>query len=43
MCNFLFGDGAVRSLSDDTAPALLKQLGNRADGQLLGDGPTRQP
>ena len=40
--NFLFGDGAVRSLNDDIDLALLEQLGNRADGKLLTDGPTRQ-
>jgi prepilin-type N-terminal cleavage/methylation domain-containing protein len=40
--NFLFGDGAVRALSDDTAPAVLRQLGHRADGQLLTSGPTRE-
>jgi prepilin-type N-terminal cleavage/methylation domain-containing protein len=39
--NFLFGDGAVRSLSKDTTPAVLQQLGHRADGKLLTEGPTR--
>ena len=39
--NFLFGDGAVRSLSKDISPAVLQQLGHRADGKLLKDGPTR--
>ncbi len=43
VCNFLFGDGAVRSLGDETSAAVLRQLGNRADGTLLTDGPTRQP
>ncbi len=40
--NFLFGDGAVRSLNDDIDLNLLEQLGNRASGKLLTDGPTRQ-
>ena len=39
--NFLFGDGAVRTVSADIAPAALRQLGNRHDGELLEDGPTR--
>jgi len=39
--NFLFGDGAVHSLSDSTTPAVLQQLGHRADGKLLTEGPTR--
>ena len=39
--NFLFGDGAVHSLSKDTTPAVLQQLGHRADGKLLTEGPTR--
>ncbi len=43
VCNFLFGDGAVRSLGDDTSLKVLQQLGNRADGALLTEGPTRQP
>jgi prepilin-type N-terminal cleavage/methylation domain-containing protein/prepilin-type processing-associated H-X9-DG protein len=41
VCNFLFGDGAVRSVSKSISPAVLKQLGNRADGKLLTEGPTR--
>ncbi len=39
--NFLFGDGAVRSISNETSPAILQQLGHRADGKLLTGGPTR--
>ena len=38
---FLFGDGAVRLLSTDISPTVFQQLGHRADGQLLTDGPTR--
>lgn len=41
--NFLFGDGAVRSVSNDIDPAILQQLGHRADGKLLDAGPTREP
>jgi len=40
--NFLFGDGAVRPVSNDIEPAILQQLGHRADGKLLEDGPTRE-
>ena len=39
--NFLFGDGGVRSVSEDIEPAVLQQLGHRADGTLLTEGPTR--
>jgi prepilin-type N-terminal cleavage/methylation domain-containing protein len=39
--NFLFGDGAVRGLNADINPAVLQQLGHRADGKLLEEGPTR--
>jgi prepilin-type N-terminal cleavage/methylation domain-containing protein len=39
--NFLFGDGAVRSVDNMIDPAVLKQLGHRADGKLLKGGPTR--
>ena len=42
VCNFLFGDGAVRPVAKSIAPALLQQLGNRADGKLLSEGPTRE-
>ncbi|NQU21335.1 MAG: DUF1559 domain-containing protein, partial [Candidatus Nealsonbacteria bacterium] len=41
LANFLFGDGAVRAVSEDITPAVLQQLGHRADGKLLTDGPTR--
>jgi prepilin-type N-terminal cleavage/methylation domain-containing protein/prepilin-type processing-associated H-X9-DG protein len=39
--NFLFGDGAVRMISDGIEPAVFVQLGHRADGELLKSGPTR--
>ena len=39
--NFLFGDGAVRSVSDAITPAVMQQLADRADGKLLTSGPTR--
>jgi len=35
VAQFTFGDGSVRVLSDTISPGLLKQLGHRADGQLL--------
>lgn len=41
VCNFLFGDGGVRLLSNDTALDVLQQLAHRADGKLLTKGPTR--
>jgi len=40
--NFLFGDGAVRTLSLDMPLPVLQQLAHRADGKLLTDGPTRE-
>jgi prepilin-type processing-associated H-X9-DG protein len=33
--NFLFGDGAVRAISDSIRPATLQQLANRTDEKLL--------
>jgi prepilin-type N-terminal cleavage/methylation domain-containing protein len=39
--NFLFGDGAVHSLNNQISPGVLQQLGHRADGKLLTEGPTR--
>ncbi|MGW8256389.1 MAG: DUF1559 family PulG-like putative transporter [Thermoguttaceae bacterium] len=39
--NFLFGDGSVHFVKNDIGRSLLEQLGNRADGKLLKDGPTR--
>ena len=39
--NFLFGDGAVRTLTEDLDLGVLKQLGSRNDGKLLTGGPTR--
>lgn len=41
VCNFLFGDGAVRSIEKDIPLSVLQQLANRADGKLLTQGPTR--
>jgi prepilin-type N-terminal cleavage/methylation domain-containing protein/prepilin-type processing-associated H-X9-DG protein len=41
-CNFLFGDGAVRGLSDTVDAQVYRLLGNRADGKLLLGGPTRE-
>ena len=41
LANFLFGDGSVRGVSADIKPAVLQQLGHRADGKLLTEGPTR--
>jgi prepilin-type N-terminal cleavage/methylation domain-containing protein/prepilin-type processing-associated H-X9-DG protein len=34
VANFAFGDGAVRSLSQNINPAVFKNLANRADGEL---------
>ncbi|MCX7428248.1 MAG: DUF1559 domain-containing protein [Planctomycetia bacterium] len=39
--NFLFGDGAVRGLSESVDAKVYQQLGHRADGKLLTSGPTR--
>jgi hypothetical protein len=41
VCNFLFGDGRTSSISVFTDQKVLEQLGNRADGELLDRGPTR--
>ncbi|NLX97821.1 MAG: DUF1559 domain-containing protein [Rhodopirellula sp.] len=35
--NFAFGDGSVRFVSETIEPALLQQLADRADGELLMD------
>jgi type II secretory pathway pseudopilin PulG len=35
--HFSFGDGSVRFISQNVAAQVLKQLGNRADGELLGE------
>jgi prepilin-type N-terminal cleavage/methylation domain-containing protein/prepilin-type processing-associated H-X9-DG protein len=43
VCNFLFGDGAVHTMSADTDIEVLQQLANRSDGKLLNKGPTRAP
>ncbi len=37
--NFLFGDGAVRPISDTIALDVYRQLGHRADGRLLKERP----
>jgi hypothetical protein len=39
--NFLFGDGRTASVSYAIEPKVLEQLGNRADGQLIESGPSR--
>lgn len=39
--NFLFGDGAIHSISNAIAPSVWQQLGHRCDGKLLKEGPTR--
>ncbi len=41
VCHFLFGDGTVRPLAEDVDPRVYRLLGNRADGDLLLEGPTR--
>jgi prepilin-type N-terminal cleavage/methylation domain-containing protein/prepilin-type processing-associated H-X9-DG protein len=33
--NVAFADGSIRAINDDIDPALLRQLGNRADGQIM--------
>lgn len=40
-CNYLFGDSRVDSLSNCIDMSILQALGNRADGKLLKDDPTR--
>ncbi|MDY0167022.1 MAG: DUF1559 domain-containing protein [Thermoguttaceae bacterium] len=39
--NFLFADGAVRSVSNELDPGTYRQLGHQSDGKLLMGGPTR--
>jgi len=34
---FAFGDGSVRFLSENISPQLYRNLGNRADGKIVGD------
>jgi len=41
LVNFLFGDGAVHSINVSINAGVLQQLGHRADGKLLKEGPTR--
>ncbi len=40
--NFLFGDGAVRFVTRAIDREVYRQLGDRADGELLKSGPTRE-
>jgi prepilin-type N-terminal cleavage/methylation domain-containing protein len=40
--NFLFGDRAVKFMSPQIDQEVYQQLGHRADGKLLKDGPTRE-
>ncbi|HLA83494.1 MAG TPA: DUF1559 domain-containing protein [Thermoguttaceae bacterium] len=42
VCNFAFGDGTVRSIADTIDARVFKFLGNRADGEILLDSPTRE-
>ena len=39
---FLFGDGAVKFLTQDIDKEIFQHLAHRADGQLLTAGPTRE-
>jgi hypothetical protein len=39
---FLFGDRAVRFVNKSIDPDIYRRLANRADGQLLTSGPTRE-
>ncbi len=39
--HMLFGDGAVRYVDNAVSARVLRQLGNRADGELVTDGPVR--
>ena len=39
---FLFGDQAVRFINDGIDKDIFRRLANRADGQLLTSGPTRE-
>ena len=41
LSNFLFGDGRTTAIADIVDAKVFQQLGNRADGQLLESGPTR--
>jgi len=42
-CNMLFGDSAIRFVNQQIDPPVLQQLGSRADGKLVTEGPTREP
>ena len=39
--NFLFGDGGTKAIDKEIEMKVLRLLGNRADGELLDRGPTR--
>ena len=39
ICNFLFGDGRTDSLSNCIDMKVFQQLGNRADGKIIGTRP----
>ncbi|MBN1588144.1 MAG: DUF1559 domain-containing protein [Pirellulales bacterium] len=41
VCVFLFGDGTVRMIGESVDPRVYSLLGNRADGDLLLNSPTR--
>jgi len=42
VCNFLFGDGTGRPLSEEIDARVYALLGNRSDGDLLLGSPTRE-
>ena len=37
--NFMFGDGSIRFLHNTIPQDLYRRLGNRGDGELVGEGP----
>lgn len=39
LANFVFADGSVRALSQSIEPKLFRQLGHRADGEIIKDFP----
>ncbi|MCD4728553.1 MAG: DUF1559 domain-containing protein [Pirellulales bacterium] len=41
VCNYLFGDGRTDSITNSIDMAVLRKLGDRADGELIEGGPTR--
>ena len=42
VANMVFGDGAVKSVSEGIDPLVLQQYGHRADGKLIKAGPSRE-